>query len=100
MGKWINAEQQVTVTVYDSEHEERLNKSLTVEEMLDAYTHEGCPPLYLTPEQDTGEWIWDEDELYYRCSKCGKYAYETLYCMDGTYAYCPFCGKKMKGVIK
>lgn len=50
--KWINAEQLVTVTVFDEEHEEYLDKTMSVEEMLDAYTHEGCPPIYLTGEKE------------------------------------------------
>lgn len=49
------------------------------------------------PERKKGQWLWDKDETYYRCSECGHLAYETLYCMDGTYAYCPFCGAKMEG---
>ena len=53
--KWINAEQQVTVTIYDEEHEECLDRIMTVEEMLDAYTNEGCPTIYSNPEQT--EWI-------------------------------------------
>ena len=44
-GKWISAEQQVTVTIYDEEHEEHLTKRMTVEEMLDTYTNEGCPTM-------------------------------------------------------
>ena len=48
-------------------------------------------------EQKTGKWLWDKNETYYRSSECGHLAYETLYCMDGTYAYCPFCGAKMEG---
>ena len=49
--KWINAEQQVTVTIYDEEHEEHLDKTMTVEEMLDTYTNEGCPTMYINPDR-------------------------------------------------
>ena len=55
--KWINAEQQVTVTIYDEEHEEHLDKKMTVEEMLDTYTNEGCPTIYSNPEQKMERWI-------------------------------------------
>lgn len=48
--KWINAEQQVSVTIYDEEHEEHLVKIMTVEEMLDTYTNEGCPTTYPSVE--------------------------------------------------
>ena len=49
--KWINAEQQVTVTIYDEEHEEHLDKTMTVEEMLDTYTNEGFPTMYINPDR-------------------------------------------------
>ena len=55
--KWINAEQKVTVTIYDEEHEEHLDKIMTVEEMLDTYTNEGCPTIYSNPEQKMERWI-------------------------------------------
>ena len=55
--KWINAEQQVTITTYDEEHEEHLIKTMTVEEMLDTYTNEGCPTIYSNPECKGPVWI-------------------------------------------
>ena len=60
--KWINAEQQVTVTIYDEEHEEHLDKVMTVEEMLDTYTNEGCPTIYYNPEQTGTGWTGIEDD--------------------------------------
>ena len=60
--KWINAEQQVTVTIYDEEHEEHLDKVMTVEEMLDTYTNEGCPTIYSNPEQTGTGWTGIEDD--------------------------------------
>lgn len=59
--KWLNAEQQVTVTIYDEEHEEYLDKIMTVEEMLDTYTNEGCPTIYSNPEP--ARWIPVSEEL-------------------------------------
>ena len=59
--KWINAEQQVTVTIYDEEHEEHLDRTMSVEEMLDTYTNEGCPTIYSNPEQP--KWIPVSKEL-------------------------------------
>ena len=32
-----------TISVYDEEHEEHISKRMTVAEILDAYTDEGCP---------------------------------------------------------
>ena len=45
--KLINAEQEVTVIIYDDEHEEYLDKVMTIEELLDTYTNECCPPIYI-----------------------------------------------------
>lgn len=49
--KWINIEQPVTVTIYDEEHEEHIAKIMTVEEMIDTYTKEGCPTIYSNPQK-------------------------------------------------
>lgn len=48
--EWINAEQWVTVNIYDEEHDEYLDKTMTIKEMLDAYTNEGCPTIYINPQ--------------------------------------------------
>lgn len=69
--KWINADQQVTVNIYDDEHEEYFDKIMTVEEMLDTYTADGCPTIYANPEPKTGHWIKSKDG-YMRCDKCGS----------------------------
>lgn len=90
--KWINAEEQVIVTIYDEEHEEHLVKIMTVEEMLDAYTNDGCPTIYSNPERKKGEWILKKDAAgnrYGRCSKCGMIQYA------GQLNYCPNCGTSM-----
>ena len=96
--KWINAEQQVTVTIYDKEHEEYIYKVMTVEEMLDTYTYKGCPTIYFNPEQKTGKWetayldhvsIGCRPKVLY-CSKCHQ-------CIAYPTNYCPNCGAYMKG---
>lgn len=84
--KWINAKQQVTVTIYDEEHEEHLDKIMTVEEMLDTYTNEGCPTMYSNPKRKKVKWINDQ------CSNCGY----SVYPWNNT-PYCPNCGAKMIG---
>ena len=94
--KWINAEQQVTVTIYDEEHEEYLDRIMTVEEMLDTYTKDGCPTMYSNPARK-GRWIqeWgvvDETtgNIGWRdsCSKCGNFGHKDM-------NYCPNCGAMM-----
>lgn len=69
--KWINAEQQVSVTIYDEEHEEHLVKTMTVEEMLDTYTNEGCPTIYPSVESKI-----------VRCKDCVYYGWD---CVDMPY---------------
>lgn len=95
--KWINAEQQVTVTIYDEEHEEHHDKKMTVEEMLDTYTNEGCPTIYSNPERKTGKWIVVDDGCISGiCSVCGWEAHmyeDDVVGMD----YCPKCGARLEG---
>lgn len=92
--KWINVEQPITVTIYDEEHEEHLVKTMTVEEMIDAYTNEGCPTIYSNPEQESIKWIPHKsvfgglDERVYTCNKCG---YNIGFHVEN---FCPNCGGK------
>lgn len=93
--KWINAEQQVTVTIYDEEHEEHLVKTMTVEEMLDTYANEGCPTIYSNPERKKGKWILikgSDGKLYHKCSEC-LHTQE----ITGVKNYCAVCGADMRG---
>ena len=99
--KWINAEQQVTVSIYDDEHEEYLDKIMTVEEMLDAYTNEGCPTIYSNPERKPGKWIHREDmdyldknkvmHIHFMCQDCG-FIHDFIDGHTAQYKYCPSCG--------
>ena len=41
-----------------------------------------------------GEWLYVENEPYSECSKCGRYIDDLD---EDKYAYCPYCGAKMKG---
>lgn len=90
--KWINIEQPVTVTIYDEEHEEHIAKIMTVEEMIDTYTKEGCPTIYSNP-QKKGTWetyvISIVDGEGCRCSECG---FEGVPYWD----FCPGCGADMR----
>ena len=98
--KWINADQQVTVNIYDDEHEECLDKIMTVEEMLDAYTDEGCPTIYANPEPRTGHWIktpkavMGEGYMWY-CDKCEHQVYQDSSRDYPSEKYCPNCGARM-----
>lgn len=42
-GKWINADAIFHIQVYDDEHEEFTTKEMSLADILDAYTDEGCP---------------------------------------------------------
>lgn len=93
--KWINAEQQVTVIIYNEEHEEHLKKVMTIEEMIDTYTNEGCPTTYSSP-QKKGTWeeyvisrLGGESGEFCRCSECG---YEG----SPYWSFCPGCGADMR----
>ena len=44
MSRYIEANKKLTITVYDDEHEEHVDHYMTIEEILDTYTSEGCPP--------------------------------------------------------
>ena len=44
MSRYIDANEKLTITVYDDEHEENIDHYMTIEEILDTYTSEGCPP--------------------------------------------------------
>jgi hypothetical protein len=86
----------VTATIYDEEHEEHIVKTMTVEEMLDSYTNEGCPPIYLNPERKKGQWIRNDNGTY-SCSVCQSWIPEQQHC----YArYCLYCGADMRGESK
>lgn len=52
--KWIDAEQKLNITIFDEQTEDRIIKTMTIEEILDAYTSEGCPEGHSNPESD---WI-------------------------------------------
>ena len=101
--KWINAEQQVTVTIYDEEHEEHIDRIMTVEEMLDKFTNEGCPTMYSNPERKTGKWIVSDDRCWHTCPFCDADIDVSM--GTGVYVdndevnyvnYCPNCGARME----
>ena len=93
--KWIDAEKKLTITVFDEEHEEHIDKVMSVEEILDTYTNEGCPSIYSNPERKTGKWLPDNNNYYeerFVCSEC-KGNFKVATCMGKPmWKFCPNCG--------
>lgn len=48
----------------------------------------------LSADAVQGEWLYVENEPYSECSKCGRYIDDLD---EDKYAYCPYCGARMKG---
>lgn len=107
--KWIDAEHIVTVEILDEEHEERISKTMSIEDMLDAYTAEGCPSIYFQPaaEPQRKQGTWIESNLIpsrkgkqggrlFICSECNKGWIKQDGSMEGI-NFCPFCGADMRG---
>lgn len=83
----INAERKVHVLAYDDEHEENIVKYMTVEELLDEFTDEGCPTIISDPVQH-GRWIEHHyaGGMYFTCSICNH---------NGAGRFCSNCGARM-----
>ena len=95
---FINSDIMLTITVYDDEYETCIEKHMTVEEILDAYTNEGCPTKIEQPERKTGKWINHRNDNGHNiadCSECG----EALQWFDDDIKpnFCPNCGADMRG---
>lgn len=43
MSRWIDADERITIQLYDDMHEEWIEENMTIAEYLDQYTEEGCP---------------------------------------------------------
>lgn len=95
----IDADARVTVQSFDEEHEEYDHTEMSVEEALDFFTDEGCPPAVDAAPVVHGEWIDDADpgEIvgeHWMCSNC-----EMVFGMPEDtmriHRYCPYCGAKM-----
>ena len=90
MSRYIDADEYVTVLLYDDEREEEYTERMTIAEALDHFTDEGCPN---GSEPKRGEWIYkfrDSGNEEYKCSKCG---YPEAYAPN----FCPNCGADMRG---
>ena len=107
MSRYIDANKKLTITVYDDEHEEHVDHYMTIEEILDTYTSEGCPPTADVVERKRGEWIETSSGDHWKCSRCnyraGFWFDEENSCewsMDVSEwlsNFCPNCGTDMRG---
>lgn len=66
MNRWIDADERITIQLYDDEHEEWREEDMTIAELLNQYTDEGCPSA-------KQEWIpcserLPKDNGHYICS--------------------------------
>ena len=69
MSRYIDANEKLTITVYDDEHEENIDHYMTIEEILDTYTSEGCPPT-----ADVVEIVRCKDCKWKQGSECVRFA--------------------------
>lgn len=117
MSRYIDAYKKLTITVYDDEHEENIDRYMTIEEILDTYTSEGCPQTADVVEVVHGKWIPSrfktlQEDGWFECSVCGvgnklydrgirksdvPYIDGKPYELKNIANYCPNCGAKMDG---
>lgn len=90
--KLIDAERKVHCLAYDDEHEENIVRYMTVEEMLDKFTDEGCPTTFDPVKHGRWEWIGGYG-YQYRCSEC-------IRCAERQTKYCPNCGAYMMDEVE
>ena len=95
MTRLIDAEQIVTMELFDEEHEEYYKKKISIEDMIATYTTEMELPTVDAEPVRHGKWMRTEDEcgdfLCWTCSECGE-----QYVMPHHRAsYCPNCGARM-----
>lgn len=51
MGRLIDAERKVHIQIYDDEHEEYRTHEMSIADVLDTYTDEGCPDAESSAQQ-------------------------------------------------
>ena len=56
MSKYIDADLCVEMQIYDDEHEEWSIWNGTIEDLLNQWTEQGCPPSADVVERKIGEW--------------------------------------------
>lgn len=82
MSKWVDSEEVVCLQLYSAETEEWYTRKLTIEELLDCYTDEGCQP--------TIDIVLCKECIYYmpknqqlRCAFHSTYVDEDAFCSYG-----------------
>jgi len=98
MTRLIDAEQIVTMELFDEEHEEYYKKKISIEDMIATYTTEMELPTVDAVPVRHGKWekIPSSYEVTYECSECGEKTDETIMGLP-RYVYCPMCGADMRG---
>lgn len=100
--KLIDAEQIVTMELFDDEHEEYYKKKISIEDMIATYTTEMELPTVDAELVRHGKWLKQDDGrvgsywIRFTCSECGEITAETIM-GEPRYVYCPMCGARMDG---
>ena len=98
MSRYIDAEQKITITYYDEEHEEWSKKTKTIDEFLYENADEDIPTA------DVREVVharWINDRGVYKCSHCKELWLEwwasqcPIESMNKLMRLCPKCGAQM-----
>lgn len=94
----IDANDVVTIQVFDEMTEEYFMQTMTIAEMIDRWADEGCPPTIDAVPVVHGRWI-DNTKLIegypdyrFNCSECDFTVWRAR--LDRS-RYCPNCGAKM-----
>lgn len=87
MSKYIDAGLYVEMQIYDDENEEWSLWDGTIEDLLNQWTEQGCPPAIEASER-TGHWIYGNGNG--KCSICGQKK------SMGWDNYCGYCGAEME----
>lgn len=96
----IDANSVVTIQVFDEMTEEYYMQTMTVAEMVDRWTDEGCPPTIDAVPVVHGRWI---DRGDYVTTAYGSLDIKVCSCceneitIDDFDSYCPDCGARMDG---
>ena len=97
MSKYIDASLFVEMQIYDEGYEEWSIWNGTIEDLLNQWTEQGCPP---TIEVGESEWVEVDDSVQPICSKCGMACSgihrNADYSVVPTWNYCPNCGADMR----
>lgn len=102
----IESDTLITVSLYDDEHEEFVNKRMTIAECLDSFAEEGCPHAVEAEPVRHGRWVEYPECLKYEnaygdidivCSCC-EAVFNVMDNDTDRFDYCPHCGAKMDEV--